>query len=109
MADTHVSHALRAVFAADADDAADERADANDGNNRFAGLDARHRGLVEELLRQPSWTPQDFEKLARRFRLMPAGALKTINEWASERYDAGLIDDDGNLSVNRELLDAPVA
>ena len=107
---TQVSNALHAVFAADADDAADERADAkdgDDGNNRFAGLDARHRGLVEELLRQPSWTLQDFEKLARRFRLMPAGALKTINEWAFERYDAGLIDDDGNLSVNREVLAAP--
>ncbi len=75
----------------------------------IAGLDARHRGLTEELLRQPSWTPQEFEKLARRFRLMPAGALKTINEWASERYDAGLIDDDGNLSVNRDLLHAPAA
>ena len=109
---TQVSNVLHAVFAADEDDAADERTDAkgaDDGSDRFAGLDARHRGLVEELLRQPSWTPQEFEKLARRFRLMPAGALKTINEWASERYDAGLIDDDGNLSVNRDLLDAPVA
>ena len=110
MADTtEVSNVLHAVFADEADDAPEERPDADDGSDRFAGLDARHRGLTEELLRQPSWTPQDFEKLARQFRLMPAGALETINEWAFERYDAGLIDDAGNLSVNREILDAPAA
>ena len=110
MADTtEVSNVLHAVFADEADDAPEERPDADDGSDRFAGLDARHRGLTAELLRQPSWTPQDFEKLARQFRLMPAGALETINEWAFERYDAGLIDDAGNLSVNREILDAPAA
>ena len=113
MADTaQVSNVLHAVFADDADDAPDdqpEAADTDDGSDRFAGLDAKHRGLAEELLRQPSWTPQEFEKLARQFRLMPAGALETINEWAFERYDAGLIDDDGNLSVNREVLEVPAA
>ena len=117
MADTaQVSNVLHAVFAADADDGADdapeqqpEAADADDRSDRFAGLDAKHRGLAEELLRQPSWTPQEFEKLARQFRLMPAGALETINEWAFERYDAGLIDDDTNISVNREVLEVPAA
>ena len=110
MADTtEVSNVLYAVFADDAPEERPEAIDADDGRDRFAGLDARHRGLAEELLRQPSWTPQDFEKLARQFRLMPAGALETINEWAFERYDAGLIDDEGNLSVNRDILDAPVA
>ena len=113
MADTtQVSNVLHAVFSDDADDAEEERPDAKDADDRsdrFAGLDAKHRGLTEELMRQTSWTPQEFEKLARRFRLMPAGALETINEWAFERYDAGLIDEDGTLSVNREILEAPAA
>ena len=113
MADTtEVSNVLHAVFSDDADDAEEERPeaqDADDRSDRFAGLDASHRGLAEELMRQPSWTPQEFEKLARRFRLMPAGALETINEWAFERYDAGLIDDGGNIAVNREILDVPAA
>ena len=113
MADTtEVSNVLHAVFADEADDSPEERpeaADADDGSDRFAGLDARHRGLTEELLRQPSWTPQDFEKLTRQFRLMPAGALETINEWAFERYETGLIDDGERISVNREILDAPAA
>ena len=113
MADTtEVSNVLHAVFSDDADDAEEERPeaqDADDRSDRFAGLDASHRGLAEELMRQPSWTPQEFEKLARRFRLMPAGALETINEWAFERYEAGLIDDGGNLSVNRGILDVPAA
>lgn len=113
MADTaQVSNVLHAVFADDGDDAPEvqpEAADADDRSDRFAGLDAKHRGLAEELRRQPSWTPQEFEKLARQFRLMPAGALETINEWAFERYDAGLIDDDTNISVNREVLEVPAA
>lgn len=113
MADTtQVSNVLHAVFADDADEAEEERPDAKDADDRsdrFAGLDARHRGLAEELMRQPSWTPQEFEKLAGQFRLMPAGAMETINEWAFERYDAGLIDEDGTLAVNREILAAPAA
>lgn len=80
-----------------------------DQDKRFAGLDARHRGLVEELMRQTSWTPPAFEKLAQQFRLLPAGALETINEWAFQRFGDGLIEEDGDFVVNPDVLSSLAA
>ena len=114
MADTtQVSNVLRAVFSDDEEDAeVDRTEEANattDQSERFAGLDAKHQSLVEELISRPSWTPQDFEKLARQFGLMPSGALETINEWAFERYEAGLIEEHETFEVNPAILDALAA
>ena len=107
MADTnHVSNVLHAVFSEDAAEAdpAEGTDHTTDQDKRFAGLDARHRGLVEELMRQTSWTPPAFEKLAQQFRLLPAGALETINEWAFQRFGDGLIEEDGDFVVNPDVL-----
>ena len=114
---TQVSNVLHAVFADPAEDAAEDEDEApggqaarrSDRSARFAGLDARHRRLVEELLRQRSWAPQEFEKLARQFELLPGGVLETINEWAFERFDAALIEENGNYEVNPELVDGTAA
>ena len=103
---TQVSNVLQAVFADAAEDAAEARAEQAEREAppeqaaRFAGLDAKHGRLLEELLRQRSWAPQEFEKLARQFELLPAGVLETINEWAFERFDAALIEENGNYEVN---------
>ena len=105
---THVSNVLHAVFSDDPNDAQDDREEVETTagqSERFAGLDAKHRVLVEELMRQPSWTSPAFEKLARQFGLMPSGALETINEWAFERFGIGLIEEDGDFEVNTDLLD----
>ena len=112
MADTnHVSNVLHAVFSDDAAEAypAEETEHTTNQNERFAGLDAKHRGLVEELRRQTSWTPPAFEKLAQQFGLLPSGALETINEWAFERFGDGLIEDDGDYVVNPVVLNSLAA
>ena len=115
MADTvHVSNVLHGIFSGDEDDTEDIRSEemehtVSDRDERFAGLDARHRGLVEELIRQPGWAPEAFEKLARQFELMPSGALETINEWAFERFDEALIEEDEVFEVNPEILEVSVA
>ena len=115
MADTvHVSNVLHGIFSGDEDDTEDTRSEevgytVSDRDERFAGLDARHRGLVEELIRQPAWTPEAFEKLARQFELMPSGALETINEWAFERFDEALIEEDEGFEINPEILDVSIA
>ena len=105
MEDTvEVSNLLHAVFTENGDNAEGEQPDAAaDPGDRFAGLDGRHRGFAEELMRQRSWTPQQFEKLARQFGLMPLGAIETINEWAVERHGAGMIDQDEEFKVNLEV------
>lgn len=107
---TQVSSVLHAVFADTAEEDQETHTEREpEPGVRFAGLDARHRRLVEELLRQRSWAPPEFEKLARQFELMPAGVLETINEWAFERFDGALIEDNGTYEVNSELLDESAA
>ena len=114
---TQVSNVLHAVFADPAEEAAEDEDEARGGqaartpdrSARFAGLDAKHRRLVEELLRQRSWAPPEFEKLARQFELLPAGVLETINEWAFERFDSALIEENGNYEVNPDLVDGTAA
>ena len=107
---TQVSSVLHAVFADTGEEERETPAErAEQQGARFAGLDARHGRLVAELLRQRSWSPPEFEKLARQFELMPAGVLETINEWAFERFDSALIEDNGTYEVNSELLDESAA
>ena len=112
MADTTlVSNVLHAVFSDGREDAEVDREEASttDRSETFAGLDARHQRLVAEVISRSSWSPQDFEKLARQFGLMPSGALETINEWAFERYEAALIEEDETFEVNPEIVDALAA
>ena len=109
---TQVSNVLHAVFSDGQEDAeidSDEASAATDHSETFAGLDAKHQSLVAEVISRPSWSLQDFEKLARHFGLMPSGALETINEWAFERYEAALIEEDETFEVNPEIVDALAA
>ena len=109
MADTnYVSDALHAAFSGDADDRAEDRIreakNAAGFHGRLAGLDARHQGLVEQLVRHTSWTPAEFKRLAQEFGLMPSGALETINEWAFDHYGDSLILGDETFDVNTGIL-----
>ena len=78
---------------------------ATDASDRPAGLDAKPRRLLEELMEHASWSPKEFDNLARRCGLMSDGALETINEWAFHRWDEMLIveDADGRVALNPEL------
>ncbi len=108
MTDTaRVSGVLHTIFADEEEDR-DEPADATPemepaDDGRFEGLDAKHRALVEELLRAEEWSEEDFGRLAGQFGLMSAGALEAINEWAFERFDDALLEEDDMLLVNPEI------
>ena len=113
MADTaQVSRVLHEIFQDESD-----REEGGDGSEvavpevakQFTGLDAAHCRLVKELIARPEWTPAEFEELARRSDLPPAGALETINEWAFDRFDDALIEDDDPLELNPEIRSALTA
>lgn len=109
MSDTaRVSGVLHTIFSDDeeAEDGQDEPESAtaemaDDG--RLEGLDGKHRALVQELLLAESWTEEQFGELAAQFGLMPSGALETLNEWAYDRYDEPLLEQDGDLTVSPEV------
>ena len=39
---------------------------------------------------------------------MPSGTLETINEWAFDRFDEALIEEDEVFEVNPEILDVSI-
>ncbi len=74
-------------------------------DRRFEGLDPRYRVVLAELLTRPDWSRDDFDTLVRRHKLMPSGTIDRINEWAQDRLDDLIIENDGDdLTVNANLI-----
>jgi tellurite resistance protein len=61
----------------------------------FSGLDLPHGMLLASFLETGAreWTA--FEGHARALKLLPEGALETINDWAFEQFDEVLLENDG--------------
>lgn len=72
-------------------------------SSRFAGLDAGHAVLLDALIAAPM--PRDaFDTAARTARLMPDGAIETINDWGFDRFDEPVIEDGDLLVIPAHLL-----
>lgn len=73
--------------------------------SRFAGLDARHADLLSAILTAGRLERGEFEAKARDLKLLPGGALETINEWAFETFDEALLEDDDDIYPASHLRD----
>jgi uncharacterized tellurite resistance protein B-like protein len=71
----------------------------------YVGLDARYHLVVAELLSRDTWSPEDFEALARKHKVMPSGMLEAINTWSDENHGDFLIEESESYTVNRTLLE----
>ena len=71
----------------------------------FSGLDERQAGFVEELISRSRWNDEEYRTLARQFRLLPEGAIETVNEWSFERFGDLLIEEDDGYLINTEIKD----
>lgn len=71
----------------------------------YVGLDMRYHIVVTELLSRDAWAPEDFEALARKHNVMPAGMLEAINAWSDEHHGDFLIEEGERYTVNRTLLE----
>ncbi len=107
MADTaRVSAVLRDVFAGDGERPeaiAGESVD-RDQSPPLAGLGAAYGDFLQELVLRSSWSESEFDALATRFGLMPGDALETVNEWAYQRFEEPLIEEDEKFQINLELV-----
>ena len=76
--------------------------------NEFGGLDEKHAAFLGELISRPHWGEEEYRKLARQFRLLPDGAMETVNEWSHERFgDLLIVEDDGymiTIEIKDEIL-----
>ena len=68
---------------------AEEHGQAED---EFGGLDEKHAAFLGELISRPHWGEEEYRTLARQFRLLPEGAMETVNEWSHERFGDLLIE-----------------
>lgn len=73
--------------------------------SRFAGLDARHADLLSAILTAGRLDRDAFATSARDLKLLPGGALETINEWAFEIFDEALLEDDDDIYPVSHLRD----
>ena len=73
------------------------------GDDRFPGLDTKHSAFLDELITRAHWAEAEFAALASQFRLMHEGALETVNEWSSERFDDMLIEAYQGYTINQEI------
>jgi len=64
----------------------------------YPGLDAAHSRLLDALL-QAAMPRDAFDELARELKVMPAGAIETINDWAFEQFGEAALDDDDPVAI----------
>ncbi|MFB9980164.1 TerB N-terminal domain-containing protein [Mesorhizobium kowhaii] len=69
------------------------------GDSRFEGLDAAHAELLSCLLGAGALSRDAFEDAARKLRLLPDGAIETINEWGFDKFDEPILDGEEHIVV----------
>lgn len=70
----------------------------------FDGLDGPHAALLSRLL-EGSLTRAAFDACAAGLRLMPDGAIETINEWGFERFGGLVLEEDGDVCVSPDIIE----
>lgn len=101
---SQVSALLTSIFIEDPVDAVPTRAVAT-SSSRFEGLDARHADLLSAILTAGRLDQDAFAARARDLKLLPGGALETINEWAFEIFDEALLEEDDDIYPASHLRD----
>lgn len=69
------------------------------------GLDQPHSQLYFQLITQEAWSFEEVEALCARLNLMIYGAIETINDWAFDRVDAPVIDEDDEILIDFEIVE----
>ena len=104
-----VTGILDAVFKSDDADPVPDTVDVEPEDNSpqavVAGLDAAHSRFVEYLAERRFWPRADFDELATRLNLMPAGAIEVVNELAFERCGTALLDGDNPVEVDPAVVE----
>lgn len=93
---------LESIFAVDDEPESEPIAVVNSVNR---GLDTTHQALFEQLITKATWTRHEVHELCSKLQLMIDGAIETINEWAYEKVEAQVLDDDGDIYVDLEIVE----
>ena len=72
-------------------------------DHALPGLDAAHTRILLALAEQPI-EGDAFEALCREQRLLPEGAIETINDWAFDTFDDPVIENDDLVCIQPHLI-----
>lgn len=70
-----------------------------------SSLDSNHQALYLKLIEQEKWSIEDVQKLCADLGLMVHGAIETINDWSFGEVDAPVLDEDGDIFVDLEIIE----
>jgi uncharacterized membrane protein YhaH (DUF805 family) len=70
----------------------------------FVGLDAAHSSLLIRLTEAPMESDA-FEAICRNHKLLPSGAIETINDWAFDALDDFVIEEGELICIQEHLIE----
>ena len=68
------------------------------------GLDSQHSELFEMLIQKEKWLRDDIKEICAKLNLMVEGAIETINDWAYDLVDAPVLEDDGDIYIDQDVV-----
>jgi hypothetical protein len=69
----------------------------------YDGLDAAHAALLLHVLTSGEASREDFEAEAQRLKLLPDGAIETINDWGFDRFGEPVLEGDDAIIFAEHL------
>jgi uncharacterized membrane protein YhaH (DUF805 family) len=98
-----VSSMLASIF--EEEEAPAKTADENPtADAEFAGLDVAHASLLIRLTEAPMESDA-FEVICRNHKLLPSGAIETINDWAFDALDDFVIEEGELICIQEHLIE----
>lgn len=101
---TAVSSMLSNIFREEEVVSAEPAAQTLPDERSLPGLDAAHSHVLLQLAEQPV-EAETFDTLCRSQRLLPDGAIETINDWAFDALDDIAIECEDIVSIQPHLID----
>ena len=99
-----VQNMLGSIFVNDESDGQEDLNLTED--NDHTSLDTPHQNVFDTLSTKEKWLHADVDELCKKFGLMLDGAIETINDWSFDRVDAPVIDEDGDVYIDQEIVEA---
>ena len=69
------------------------------------GLDSSHSHLYQQLISAEVWQREAINVLCESLNLMINGAIETINDWAYDKVDAPVLEDNDEVIVDFEIVE----
>lgn len=68
------------------------------------GLDPKTSQFFQALIKKEQWTREEITSLCQELELMVDGALEAINDWSYDQVDSPVLEDNGDIYVDQEIV-----